>query len=128
MNQISGPDVTKTITRQRKIASSFKDAMLFDVFKLAHDYLRNALEGFKNSNFQDKDQHQLVSHLLKLALNCLTFDFIGTLPDESSDDVNTIQVPTSWRPVLLDFSLLQLFFDLYQVLPTSLSPTVSFFF
>jgi len=122
MNQVS-ESVTKSVTKQRKIASSFKDVMLFDIFQLAHEYLRNALEGFKNCQFQDKDQQQLVSHLLKLALSCLQFDFIGTLPDESSDDINTIQVPTSWRPILLEFNTLQLFFDLYRVLPTSLAPT-----
>ena len=123
MNQISGPEVTKSVTKQRKIASSFKDVMLFDIFQLAHEYLKNALESFKSCSFQDKDQQQLVSHLLKLALNCLQFDFIGTLPDESSDDINTIQVPTSWRPILLEFNILQLFFDLYRVLPTNLAPT-----
>ena len=31
---------------------------------------------------------------------CLGFDFIGTLPDESSDDVGSIQAMTTWRIVL----------------------------
>lgn len=35
--------------------------------------------------------------LLKLAHNCLNFDFIGTSTDESSDDLCTVQIPTSWR-------------------------------
>lgn len=122
MNQVS-QDVTKSVAKQRKIASSFKDVMLYDIFQLTHEYLRNALESFKNLTFQDKDQQQLVSHLLKLALNCLQFDFIGTLPDESSDDINTIQVPTSWRCIFLEFNVLELFFDLYRTLPTTLAPT-----
>lgn len=45
--------------------------------------------------------------------------------DESSDDLGTVQIPTSWRPAFLDFSTVQLFFDLYASLPASLSPVVS---
>ena len=58
-------------------------------------------------------QHELLKQLLRLAHNCLTFDFIGTSTDESSDDLCTVQIPTSWRPAFLEFSTLQLFFDLY---------------
>lgn len=58
---------------------------------------------------------------MKLAQNCLTFDFIGTSTDESSDDLNTVQIPTSWRPAFLDFTSLKLFFDLYHSLPNTLS-------
>ena len=42
-------------------------------------------------------QHSLMGQLLSLACNCLTFDFIGTAADEASDDMATVQVPTSWR-------------------------------
>lgn len=67
-----------------------------------------------------------MTQLLRLAHNCLTFDFIGTSTDESSDDLCTVQIPTSWRPAFLDFSTLKLFFDLYHSLPNTLSPLVSF--
>lgn len=67
-----------------------------------------------------------MTQLLRLAQNCLTFDFIGTSTDESSDDLCTVQIPTSWRPAFLDFSTLKLFFDLYHSLPNSLSPLVSY--
>ena len=30
---------------------------------------------------------------LGLVVKCLSFDFIGTNPDDSAEDVNTIQVP-----------------------------------
>lgn len=42
-------------------------------------------------------QHSLMSYLLQLTCNCLSFDFIGTSMDESSDDLGTVQIPTSWR-------------------------------
>lgn len=34
-------------------------------------------------------------------------------------------MPTQWRPALLDPATLQLFFDLYDALPSSLSPMVN---
>ena len=72
-------------------------------------------------------QHNLLNQLLRLAHNCLTYDFIGTSTDESSDDLTTVQMPTQWRPALLDPATLQLFFDLYDALPSTLSPMVSYY-
>lgn len=59
--------------------------------------------------------------LLQLARNCLSFDFIGTSADESTDDMTTVQVPTNWRSALLEQDSLKLFFDLYQILPPRIS-------
>jgi exportin-7 len=50
---------------------------------------------------------------LSLAVRCLNFDFIGTNPDESTEDVGTIQAPTSWRPLLSDPGTTELLFDFY---------------
>jgi exportin-7 len=44
---------------------------------------------------------------------CLNFDFIGTNPDESTEDVGTIQAPMSWRAVLQDPATTELLFDFY---------------
>jgi exportin-7 len=46
-------------------------------------------------------------------VKCLNFDFIGTNPDESADDVGTIQAPTSWRPLISDPATTDLLFDFY---------------
>ena len=81
-----------------------------------------ALENKNNLDFNDSAQHGLMTQLLRLAHNCLTFDFIGTSTDESSDDLCTVQIPTAWRPAFLEYATLQLFFDLYHSLPSSLSP------
>jgi exportin-7 len=43
----------------------------------------------------------------------LNFDFIGTNPDESTEDVGTIQAPTSWRNLLSDSSTTELLFYFY---------------
>ncbi|KAF7412415.1 hypothetical protein HZH66_001311 [Vespula vulgaris] len=121
MNQISEADANRSLTKHRKIASSFRDTQLFEIFRLSCTLLSTARENCKNLNFNDEAQHGLIRQLLKLAQNCLTFDFIGTSTDESTDDLSTVQIPTSWRPAFLDFTSLKLFFDLYHSLPSSLS-------
>ncbi|XP_023340889.1 exportin-7 [Eurytemora carolleeae] len=122
MNQISEADASRSLTKHRKIASSFRDSQLFEFFQMSSSLLRTALENKKNLDFTDSAQHGLLTQLLRLAHNCLTFDFIGTSTDESSDDLCTVQIPTTWRPAFLEYSTLQLFFDLYFSLPSSLSP------
>ncbi|KAK9872641.1 hypothetical protein WA026_018776 [Henosepilachna vigintioctopunctata] len=122
MNQISEVEANRSLTKHRKIASSFRDTQLFDIFQLSCNLLGKARENCKSLNFNDESQHGLMTHLLKLAQNCLTFDFIGTSTDESSDDLCTVQIPTSWRPAFLDFATLKLFFDLFHSLPNTLSP------
>ncbi|XP_066147042.1 exportin-7 isoform X1 [Euwallacea fornicatus] len=121
MNQISDVEANRSLTKHRKIASSFRDSQLFEIFRLSCSLLSTARENCKNLDFGDENQHGLMTQLLKLAQNCLTFDFIGTSTDESSDDLSTVQIPTSWRPAFLDFTTLKLFFDLYHSLPNSLS-------
>lgn len=122
MNQMSGSDASRSITKQRRIASSFRDSHLYEIFQISHELLRRALESWKSTQFHDESQQTLVNSLLQLALNCLSFDFIGTSPDESSDDLSTVQIPTNWRPAFLDFNTLQLFFDLFHCLPPNLAP------
>ncbi|KAF3848418.1 hypothetical protein F7725_014915 [Dissostichus mawsoni] len=102
-NEINQADTTHPLTKHRKIASSFRDSSLFDIFTLSCNLLKQ---------------------LLKLSYNCLNYDFIGTSTDESSDDLCTVQIPTSWRSAFLDSSTLQLFFNLYHSIPPSLSPLV----
>ncbi|XP_044003499.1 exportin-7 isoform X1 [Aphidius gifuensis] len=121
MNQISEADANRSLTKHRKIAASFRDTQLFEIFRLSCSLLSTARDNCKNLNFNDEAQHGLMTQLLRLARNCLTFDFIGTSTDESSDDLCTVQIPTSWRPAFLDFTTLKLYFDLYHNLPTTLS-------
>ncbi|XP_066279027.1 exportin-7-like isoform X5 [Branchiostoma lanceolatum] len=95
-NEMNQPDTSRPLTKHRKVASSFRDTMLYDIFTLSCQLLRQA--SGKNLNFQDENQvHSLMTQLLRLAHSCLTFDFIGTSTDESSDDLCTVQIPTNWR-------------------------------
>ncbi|XP_054708520.1 exportin-7-like [Uloborus diversus] len=121
INQMSEAEANKSLTKQRKTATTFRDTELYDIYQLSCDLLRRALESWKVASFKDEAEHNLMNALLRLAYNCISFDFIGTSPDESSDDLCTVQIPTRWRPAFLDFNSLQLFFDLYHCLTPSLS-------
>lgn len=54
-----------------------------------------------------------MENVLQLLLACLTFDFIGTAPEESTDDTGTLQIPTAWRPG--SFNYLTLFLNVYNI-------------
>ncbi|CAI7934492.1 unnamed protein product [Closterium sp. NIES-54] len=64
---------------------------------------------------------KLRAEAVSLALRCLSFDFVGTSLDESSEELGTIQVPSSWRAVLEDTATMQLFFDYYAATKPPLS-------
>ena len=59
--------------------------------------------------------HRFAHHFqsLSLCVRCLSFDFIGTNPDESSEDVGTIQVPSNWKSVIQDPDTMSLFVFFY---------------
>lgn len=109
MNQ---PNPGFPLTHQRKIACSFRDQALFQIFQISI----TSLQQLKN----DLDK-RLKDQALSLALKCLSFDFVGTSLDESSEDLGTVQIPSSWRPILEDTSTLQLFFDYYAITKAPLS-------
>ncbi|XP_061393190.1 ran-binding protein 16 [Musca vetustissima] len=124
MNSIVEVDAHITFSTSRKIATSFRDQQLYDIFLLSCNLLVTARDNSKTINFMDESQQayvNLISHVLRLTKNCLSFDFIGSSMDESSDDMNSVQIPSSWRPAFLDPNTLKLFFDLYQILPNGLA-------
>ena len=92
------------MAKHRKMSSSFRDTQLLEIFSLSCNLLKEANRNIKSiiANKEEK-QKNLLSNLLKLNLNCLLYDFIGTsttgggCTDESSDDLSTVQIPTSWR-------------------------------
>jgi exportin-7 len=57
---------------------------------------------------------RLAEQALQLCTRCLNFDFIGTNPDESAEDVGTIQVPNTWRSVIQDPATMTLLLDFYK--------------
>ncbi|CAL8462392.1 g1925 [Coccomyxa elongata] len=112
--EFNQPTPGRTMTQHRKPAVAFRDTALFKVFQTAITSLQ-LLQS--NAAADEKLREQAVS----LALQCLSFDFVGTCLDESSEDLGTIQVPSTWRPVIEDPTTLQLFLDFYAASKPPLS-------
>lgn len=66
MNQISEADANRSLTKHRKIASSFRDTQLFEIFRLSCSLLGTANENCKNLNFNDEGQVHNCKFLLCL--------------------------------------------------------------
>ena len=113
--EFNQPNAGRSLTQHRKTAVSFRDLALTDIFKVALASLRQLLE--------NADEDRVCDAGLGLALRCLSFDFVGTSLDESSEDLGTIQVPGSWRPLLEDPSTMKLFFEFYAATRPRLSTT-----
>ncbi|GAB0491088.1 hypothetical protein MMPV_002336 [Pyropia vietnamensis] len=92
-----------THAQHRRVASSFRDAVLLRIFKLSLSALAKfaAVPG------------KLRGGALDVALACLNFDFIGSSFDDTVEDVGTIQMPVAWRGVVQDPDTLSLFLDVY---------------
>jgi len=97
-----------SLSEHRKVAVSFRDQCLLKIFTLTVTSLRSL-----RANSTTPSAH-LQEALLLLAQSCLSFDFVGTCHDESGEDVGAIQVPSSWRSLLEDGSLVRLIFDVYK--------------
>ncbi|AQK82953.1 ARM repeat superfamily protein [Zea mays] len=106
VTEMNQPNPAMPLTLHRKIAGSFKDQFLLQIFQISLTSL-NQLKSEAPDDF---------GHIpLDLALKCLSFDFVGSPVDESSEEFGTVQLPASWRPLLQDPSTLQIFFDYYKV-------------
>ncbi|XVF00108.1 hypothetical protein REPUB_Repub03eG0256800 [Reevesia pubescens] len=112
VSEMNQPNLGLPSTHHRKVACSFRDQSLFQIFQISLTSLRH-LKTDVASRLQEL--------ALSLALKCLSFDFVGTSIDESSEEFGTVQIPSSWRPVLEDSSTLQIFFDYYSITKLPLS-------
>eukprot|EP00798_Chlamydomonas_sp_ICE-L_P003304 gene3304-13331_t len=110
MNQ---PTPGRTLTQHRKVAVNFRDSCLLKVFQVSLGALQEMLQ----KGAEDKLKEQGLS----LASQCLSFDFVGTCLDDSSEELCTIQVPSSWRPLIEEPTTLSLFLDFYTTSSTPLS-------
>ncbi|MED6115504.1 hypothetical protein PIB30_091201, partial [Stylosanthes scabra] len=99
-------------TNHRRVACSFRDQSLYQIFQIS----LTSLGQLKNDVIS-----QLQELALSLSLKCLSFDFVGTSVDESSDEFGTVQIPSGWKPILEDSSTLQIFFDYYALTKPPLS-------
>ena len=113
VEEMNVPTAGRTLTHHRKTAVSFRDQSLFQVFQVSITTLRH-LQMRTISGITLEQEVKMASLALSLATDSLSFDFIGTNPEESAEDVGTVQVPSSWRPIVQDTLTMQLFFDFYK--------------
>lgn len=112
VSEMNQPTPGLPLTQHRRVACSFRDQSLYHIFQISLTSLRH---------LKDDVSSMLKGLALSLSLKCLSFDFIGTSLDESSDEFGTVQIPSSWRPLLEDSSTLQVFFDYYGLTDSPLS-------
>lgn len=111
VDELNIPTSGRTLTQHRKTSVSFRDLCLFKVFQLGLTTLKQLQTRAITAN--PRQEVILGEQALGLTVRCLNFDFIGTNPDESTEDVGTIQAPTNWRPVLQDPGTIELLLDFY---------------
>eukprot|EP00429_Kryptoperidinium_foliaceum_P009915 CAMPEP_0176004324 /NCGR_PEP_ID=MMETSP0120_2-20121206/1634_1 /TAXON_ID=160619 /ORGANISM="Kryptoperidinium foliaceum, Strain CCMP 1326" /LENGTH=1115 /DNA_ID=CAMNT_0017337001 /DNA_START=172 /DNA_END=3520 /DNA_ORIENTATION=+ len=111
VDELNIPTSGRTLTQHRKTSVSFRDVCLLKVFQLGLTTLKQLQTRAITAEAQQ--EAAMGEHALSLTVRCLSFDFIGTNPDESTEDVGTIQAPTSWRPLLQDPATTELFFEFY---------------
>lgn len=112
VTEMNSPVAGRNIAFHRKIAVSFREEALFQIFQVALATLRQ----LHLNNVVGATQEQKLrmgDFALSLAIKSLSFDFIGTNPDESADEAGSIQIPTAWRAVIQDPQTMQLLFDFY---------------
>ncbi|XP_030534539.1 exportin-7 isoform X1 [Rhodamnia argentea] len=106
VSEMNQSNVGLPSTHHRRVACSFRDQSLSQIFQIS----LTSLHQLKNDAAS-----RLQELALSLTLKCLSFDFVGTSIDESSEEFGTVQIPSSWRMVLEDPSTLQIFFEYYAI-------------
>jgi exportin-7 len=113
VEEMNIPTTGRTMTHHRKTAVSFRDNSLFPVFQLAITTLQHLQSG-NFSGMTDAQNKKMTTYALSVTTACLSFDFIGTNPEESPEDIGTVQVPSSWRSIVQDTTHMQLLFEFYS--------------
>ena len=120
----------RTLSQQRKVAVSFRDTALLPVFEISLSMLNQiATRSIPvDDGVAPADHARTEGILQELALSlltaCLNFDFIGTYPDDSAEEVGTIQVPSTWRDRIQNGATLRLLFNVYKGATTGRIPII----
>ena len=112
VDEMNTPTLGRSLTTHRKTAVSFRDQILLQIFEISITTLKN-LQNRNREQYDAEKENKITNLALALVTNALSFDFIGTNPEESAEDVGTVQVPSSWRVLLQDITTMELLFDFY---------------
>lgn len=100
---------------QRKTAVAFRDRCLLDIFKIGLQTMQRLLVSAPPMAEPEKTQQRnLITNTLELLQRVFMFDFVGTSPDESNDDLGIIHVPASWSSVFENNDTLRTLVDFYN--------------
>lgn len=91
VDEMNSPTVGRTLTVHRRTAVSFRDHALYQIFQISISTLRS-LHARALGNLTPDQDSKMAGLALTLCTACLSFDFIGTNPEESAEDVGTVQV------------------------------------
>ncbi|KAL3126957.1 17 (RAN binding) [Cryptosporidium hominis] len=97
--------------KYRRAAILFRDTSLPVIFQIAIKTLRQFHLGSVSVSTQH-EEYRLLRQVLQLTLCCLSYDFMGTVPDETSEEQNTVMIPHSWT-ILREEYIPIIFFDIY---------------
>lgn len=130
-------NTNRTITQHRKVAVSFRDLALYRVFEISLSMLNEvATRAIKLDGLGPADaariEDRIADESLKLLCSCLSFDFIGSNPEDDME-MNAIQVPATWRDRLQNGAAIRLLFNLYKgfttgrisIIPDAAPPAIS---
>uniref|UniRef100_A0A7S1PI08 Importin N-terminal domain-containing protein n=1 Tax=Percolomonas cosmopolitus TaxID=63605 RepID=A0A7S1PI08_9EUKA len=113
IQEINSKNSKHSLSQHRKISTSFRDLALRPIFESALFAIKEVM--------RSPDQSDMVRELcleaLKLTRECLSFDFVGIFPYESTEDLGVVQIPAAWRPLLEDSNTVEIFWDIYNKFP-----------
>lgn len=104
---------TSALGRDRRIASAFRDGALEKIYETGLDILKKLARGEVVIS-DPNEEHHLMRQVLKLCVNCMAFDFNGSLQDDSSEEQSAVMLPHQWT-CLLDPNVPKLFFEVYNI-------------
>ncbi|KAI9028957.1 armadillo-type protein [Phycomyces nitens] len=113
IQDINAPSPPRNSAKFRKAAGGFRDTQLFSIFESAFETLEGLLH--RTIPFEKVGQEERMRDAtLSVLLRCLSYDFAGTSMDEAGEDVGTVQIPATWRPVYERDSFVPTFFSAYR--------------
>jgi hypothetical protein len=119
---------SRTLQAHRKIAVSFRDISLRKVFEFAMATLMQVSSrkirhdpGTPPPVAMERET-LLLKQTLELLKQCLEYDFVGSRVDETSEDIGSIQIPSTWRDLVQSPHTIRLLFGLFRGLTTGTMP------
>ncbi|CDW59214.1 exportin 7 [Trichuris trichiura] len=110
-------DQSCLVGRQLKVAASFRDIYLLDIYKVSIGLLKSVAENVISFNVEDTDQRSLLVGVLALSLACLSFEFASSRGTDERDESIVVLIPSSWRDVFFSFDVIKLYHTIYMHIP-----------